>query len=262
MKNHVSDKLLSSYVDGDLKPKLEERITKHLKGCKACSLKLEEFKSIKATASGFESVEVPEGMLVGIKARLADEGIAVGAPVPVKPRRQFGFWHGLAIGTALTTIALTCIIIPKLGLFSAEDKPHEELTLGFSAEEAGPPLGLARATSFGHHLETPATPRTYSTPNYAGYPTNGNSGHVVFANHTQPVIDSGNNDTSPRTCIIMEPLDEEARRRMLAEKGVTQIFPFEGPDLRFTKTQRDSGVMIVPLLEADTNTRLNKLYYK
>ncbi|MBD3285707.1 hypothetical protein GF359_04545, partial [candidate division WOR-3 bacterium] len=122
MKKHLSDKNLSSYVDGDLKPKQKERIEEHLAGCKACSRRLEEFKGIKATAADFKQVEVPDGMLVGIRARLANEGQRLGSAIPAKSRRQFGFWHGIAVGFSLTSAVLIFIILPHIGRLDTDQK--------------------------------------------------------------------------------------------------------------------------------------------
>ncbi|MBN2378989.1 zf-HC2 domain-containing protein [candidate division WOR-3 bacterium] len=251
MKKHVSDRLLSSYVDGDLKKDKKVRIERHLERCKICSQRLAEFRSIVEAASKLEQVEVPEGMLVGIRARLADQG-ASQEVIRAKPRHQLGFWHGIIIGAALSAAVILFVVVPHIGIVGSEEPEREKLILRYTEEEAGPDLGLAKAQDFG---ETPPTTRTKK--NYTSVPHVPETGDLVFTTLQQPV-DSSLPDTSPRRHVIMEPLDEEARRKMLTQKGLIQVFPFEGPHFNFVKPKQDNSPTLVPVLEADTNTKFKK----
>lgn len=238
MKKHISDKFLSRYIDGDLNTRMRVQAKAHLKGCPTCRKHLAEMKSIKDLARKLTPAEVPEGMLIGIRERITGARIeAEGRPTS----QQTGFWHGIAVGAALSAAVIVFIVLPHVTTNTS--KPTGELlTLEFAQEAFGPPLGLANAHDFGFgHPKTPP-----------GVNVGAQNGRKEDGVHTvaleQPRRDSNVGwDSTPR--IFMVPLDDEARRQMAAERGEVPVFSFQEPHIWFIKHKQDTNGFVVPARE-------------
>jgi hypothetical protein len=148
MNKHPSEKLLSLYVDGDLKSSQARKIESHLGGCVQCRKYVDEISSLKNLASNLEQVEVPPGMLAGIKERIAVQ----------QPKPAFALWKGLVLGAALSAAAAFIVLMPHgdqpVPMVNQIDTLAPRLELNLASDPLGPPVGLASAKT----VSTTVTP--------------------------------------------------------------------------------------------------------
>lgn len=141
MAKHLSDELLSRYADGDLNQGKQRQVSEHLEVCVSCSDRLAQLIAIRDLAGDLETLEPPQGMLAGIKARIEAEeeaGAAVAAP------RRRGLWYGIIFGTAAAIVIALLVFIPHV----SRQQVTPEIVLD-TTEIIGPPVGLAYAREFG-----------------------------------------------------------------------------------------------------------------
>jgi hypothetical protein len=185
MARHPSDATLSRYADGDLSKEERRGLKKHLERCSACKRHLAEIVHIKDLAESLEPVEVPPGLLTGIRTRIA---------VSKAPKTQ-GLWRGIILGFAVSAAILLLILLPHTTTQEHREGPVTPVTFEPADEPLGPPLGLAHAQDFG-------SDQSYETA----------SSELQLVVYEEPCEDS----TSSR--IILIPLDEKARQDSAASR--------------------------------------------
>lgn len=79
-------KLVSPYLDGELKGKEEALFEAHLRGCSACSEKLAAMRGLHALFAGAERYSAPYGFTTRVIARAAGQGKMRFSLVPVLVR--------------------------------------------------------------------------------------------------------------------------------------------------------------------------------
>src|SRR3990172_6390348 len=79
-------KLVSPYLDGELKGKEKALFEAHLRGCSACSGKLAAMRGLHALFGGEEGYRAPYGFTTRVMARAAGQGKRRFSFVPVPVR--------------------------------------------------------------------------------------------------------------------------------------------------------------------------------
>ncbi len=190
MNRHPSEILLSRYADGDLGDGDKKSLESHLKNCKKCRESLACLREIKKIAETLIPVEVPPGLLTGVKERISRETRA----------NLKGIWRGAVLGMALTSAVALFIILPHT--VRPIEKPTET-AIRVSEEFIGPPVGLANATSFGEENSGHAK-STSDTQNV-----------VVETPFTTSLVQNANYKSNPQVSTseyILVPLDDKARQ--------------------------------------------------
>jgi hypothetical protein len=198
MGRHPSDATLSRYADGDLGKEEETLLATHLARCSECERRLAEIIHIlarcsecerrlaeiihiKDLAESLEPVEVPPGLLAGIRKRIAAS----------EASKTSGLWRGIILGFAVSAAILLFILLPHSTTQKHREEPVTPLvpvtpvTLEPAGEPVGPPLGLAHAQGF------------YQTSDTSG-------SDAILAAYEKPSQDS--------------TLDEKARQNMAASR--------------------------------------------
>lgn len=188
MGRHPSDATLSRYADGDLGKEEETLLATHLARCSECERRLAEIIHIEDLAESLEPVEVPPGLLAGIRERIAAS----------EASKTSGLWRGIILGFAVSAAILLFILLPHSTSPGSHEGPVTPLvpvtpvTLEPAGEPVVPPLGLAHAQGF------------YQTSDTSG-------SDAILAAYEKPSQDL----TSK---VILIPLDEKARQNMAASR--------------------------------------------
>ncbi|MEA3311657.1 MAG: zf-HC2 domain-containing protein [candidate division WOR-3 bacterium] len=200
MGRHPSDATLSRYADGDLGKEEETLLATHLARCSECERRLAEIIHIKDLAESLEPVEVPPGLLAGIRERIAAS----------EASKTSGLWRGIVLGFAVSAAILLFILLPHSTTQKHREgpvtplepvtplvpvtplEPVTPLVIEPAGEPVVPPLGLAHAQGF------------YQTSDASG-------SDAILAAYEKPSQDS----TSK---VILIPLDEKARQNMAASR--------------------------------------------
>lgn len=182
MGRHPSDATLSRYADGDLGKEEETLLATHLARCSECERRLAEIIHIKDLAESLEPVEVPPGLLAGIRERIAASAAS----------KTSGLWRGIILGFAVSTAILLLILLPHSTTQKHREGPVTPLVIEPAGEPLGPPLGLAHAQGFGQSSDTSGS-------------------EALLAVYEKPSQDS----TSK---VILIPIDEKARQNMAASR--------------------------------------------
>lgn len=185
MDRHPSDATLSRYVDGDLGKEEETLLATHLARCSGCERRLAEIIHIKDLAESLEPVEVPPGLLAGIRERIAASAAS----------KTSGLWRGIILGFAVSAAILLLILLPHSTTQKHREgpvTPVTSVTLKPAGEPIGPPIGLAHAQGFDQTSDTGGS-------------------EALLAVYEKPSQDS----TSK---VILIPIDEKARQNMAASR--------------------------------------------
>jgi TolA-binding protein len=113
MNCEKAQSLILEHLYGDLKPREEKALTRHLQTCRACS---EEYEAHKATVSSFKNIDMeepPAGLTRTIAAMAASK---------IEQRRPLPAWSRLTWKPALATVAAATLAI----VFVINYVPHEK----------------------------------------------------------------------------------------------------------------------------------------
>lgn len=211
MNRHPSEILLSRYADGDLGDGDKKSLESHLKNCKKCRETLACLIKIKNLAETLIPVEVPPGLLTGVKERISRE----------TRTNLRGIWRGALLGMALSSAVALFAILPHT--VRPVDKPTGA-TIRVSEEFIGPPVGLANATSFGQDNSVDAE-STFYTQNAAS--------QTPFATTLVQNADYKSGSQASTSKYILVPLDDKARQDLYKRYRIDINSPKNTPDPYF-----------------------------
>lgn len=114
MNCEIIDKLISAYIDRELKGDLEPKVRYHLAYCERCFRTYVHMKNTKELLSSLKSQELPDGFWKETRARLRPQAMR---PAAVSKRRSSRLWTALA--------AAACLLLTASIVSLAPDPPLE-----------------------------------------------------------------------------------------------------------------------------------------
>lgn len=240
MNKHPSEKLLSLYVDGDLKGSKARKIESHLGGCVQCRKYVDEISSLKKLALNLEQVEVPPGMLAGIKERIAaDQPVA-----SQQPKSAFAMWKGLVLGAALSAAAAFIVLMPHgdqaVPMVNQIDTLTPRVELNLASDPLGPPAGLASAQT----VSTTVTPTKVDAMNGTGLAAQTTS--AVQTVSRDSILDA----SSRGDRIFLSPLTQDTNSGYMVQEDPDSSPRIDVVPLRkhpFAPQQKSDGVWCQPV---------------
>ncbi|MDI3281424.1 MAG: zf-HC2 domain-containing protein [Bacillota bacterium] len=109
MNCHKVQKLISAYVDRELRPEEEQRVRQHLRQCEACSREEEQELAVKGLLESLPELELPVDFWVRLDARLAEEAHAkrrIGAGLP-----WTSSFLGSTLRLGLVSVAMAAVLV-------------------------------------------------------------------------------------------------------------------------------------------------------